>query len=82
MNEPIMTYDKQTRAPWWAANRDKFILYAAALMFGVMLWQIPSGISAMREEHVKLLLAVQIQCVHDAKTPTERMECLTLELSR
>lgn len=82
MSDELVTYDREPNAPWWSVNRDKFILYACALMFGVMVWQIPAGISAMREEHTKLLLAVQIQCVHDAKTPTERMECLTLELAR
>lgn len=66
--------------PWWASNRDKFILWSAAAMFGVILWQVPSKLDAMREEHRHLLTVLQIQCVHDAKSMRERTECLTLVL--
>lgn len=80
--EAEVTYDREPNAPWWSASRDKFILYAAATMFGVMLWQIPSSLQAMREEHRHLLTVLQIQCVHDSKNHVERTECLTLELAK
>ncbi len=66
--------------PWWAVNRDRFILWTAATLFGVVLWSIPKELSALREEHKSLLTVAQIQCVHDAKNDRERTECLTLRL--
>lgn len=72
--------DLLNSAPWWAENRDKFILWAAAAMFGLLLWTIPAELSALKEEHKGLLTVLQIQCVHDAKDDRERDECLTLRL--
>lgn len=74
----MLTESKVT--PWWASNRDKFILWAAALMFGVLMWSIPKELAALREEHKSLLTVAQIQCVHASKDDRERMECLTLRL--
>jgi hypothetical protein len=72
--------DNEAITPWWAKNRDRFILWSAAAMFGVILWQVPSKLDAMREEHRHLLTVLQIQCVHDSKDTREQRECLTLVL--
>lgn len=72
---------ESNQAPWWAVNRDRFILWTAATLFGVVLWSIPKELSALREEHKSLLTVAQIQCVHASKDSHERTECLTLRLS-
>lgn len=72
--------EHETATPWWAGSRDKFILWICAAMFGVLVWQIPAKIEAMREEHRHLLTVLQIQCVHDSKSAKEQRECLTLVL--
>lgn len=82
MESKVEALPTTPETPWWATSRDKFILWAAAAMFALLLWSIPSELAALREEHRSLLTVLQIQCVHDAKSDTERRECLTLELAK
>jgi hypothetical protein len=67
---------------WWVSNRDRAILGAAAIMFGLLVWSIPRQLEAMREEHQALYSSVQILCVHNAKDKDERRECLVGKLTQ
>jgi hypothetical protein len=57
-----------------------FWIIGAAVICGLLFWQIPKELGAMRQEHKRLLLSNQVSCVHNAKTKQEALECVTLEI--
>lgn len=61
---------------------ERVFFWIVAIVLTIIITNIPRELAAVREDHRSLLNAVQVQCVHEAKTPQERRECLTLELPK
>lgn len=70
---------------WWVRNRDRFLLGSFAVMFLALMGAVPSPISAMREEHQRLLHILQVNCYNSAELVPDRTirerqmkRCLTM----
>lgn len=77
--------DAADHTKWWMKNRDRFLLGVFLLIFLALMGMVPSPISAMREEHQRLLHILQVNCYNSAELVPDRMlrerqmkRCLTL----
>jgi hypothetical protein len=84
-----MTVSNQLVSPgnWWVKSRDRVILGLFVLMALSLMGLIPGPISALRDEHQRLLLAQQMTCYNHAELVTDSTlrtkqarRCLMLKL--
>lgn len=67
--------------PWWARDRDKLFIALMVLFTASVLGLVPSpltrGVEQLITQHSGMTEALQVLCIHQAKSADERDDCLS-----
>ena len=66
---------------------EQWVMWAAAVLLGFVIWGVSSKLDALQVEHTRLLSIGQIQCYNHAENvingnrTNQQRRCLTLQLN-